>query len=76
LAALPGVTVFASAANFLLLRVADPGAVFAGLKTRGILIKNVAHAHPLLAGCLRVTIGTPEENEAFLAALRESLAAP
>ena len=76
LAAVPGVTVFPSAANFLLLRVAAPDLVFAALKARGILIKNVAHAHPLLAGCLRVTIGTPEENEAFLAALRESLAAP
>ncbi|MEY2895758.1 MAG: Histidinol-phosphate aminotransferase 2, partial [Pseudomonadota bacterium] len=42
----------------------------------GILIKNVARAHPLLAGCLRATIGTPEENEALLAALRESLEAP
>lgn len=76
LAAVPGVTVFPSAANFLLFRVAAPDAVFAALKARGILIKNVAHAHPLLAGCVRVTIGTPEENEAFLAALRESLAAP
>lgn len=76
LAAVPGVTVFPSAANFLLFRVAAPDLVFAALKARGILIKNVAHAHPLLAGCVRVTIGTPEENEAFLAALRESLAAP
>ena len=74
LAALTGVEVFPSAANFLLFRVAAPDAVFAELKARGILIKNVARAHPLLAGCLRVTIGTPEENEAFLAALRESLA--
>jgi histidinol-phosphate aminotransferase len=76
LAALPGVETFPSAANFLLLRVVDPDAVFAGLKARGILIKNVARAHPLLAGCLRATIGTPEENEALLAALRESLEAP
>lgn len=76
LAALPGVEVFPSAANFLLFRVAAPDEVFAGLEARGILIKNVARAHPLLAGCLRVTIGTPEENEAFLAALRECLASP
>lgn len=71
--AIPGVTVFDSAANFLLLRVADPDGVFAALKQRGILIKNVSKMHPLLAGCLRTTIGTAEENETFLAALTASL---
>lgn len=71
---LPGViTVHDSAANFMLLEVADPDAVFARLKARGILIKNVARQHPLLAGCLRVTVGAPQENDAFLAALTESL---
>ena len=43
------------------------------LKARGILIKNVSRQHPLLAGCLRVTVGAPQENDAFLAALTESL---
>lgn len=69
----PGVTAFDSAANFILFRVADPDAVFAGLKARGILIKNVARMHPLLAGCLRTTVGTPRENDAFLDALKASL---
>ncbi len=68
---------FDSAANFILLRVAQPAAgadtVFASLKERGILIKNVSRMHPLLAGCLRVTVGTPQENESFLAALSASL---
>ncbi|MBK1643512.1 histidinol-phosphate transaminase [Thiocapsa imhoffii] len=62
---------YPSEANFILFRVA-PGqadAVFAGLKARGILIKNLHHAHPLLADCLRVTVGLPEENRAFLQAL-------
>ena len=36
---------------------------------RGILVKNVSGSHPLLAGCLRVTVGTPQENDAFLQAL-------
>jgi histidinol-phosphate aminotransferase len=87
LAALPGIEAFESAANFILFRVADRSAsganepaagdrVFAGLKERGILIKNVARMHPLLAGCLRTTIGTPQENDAFLAALSSTLAAP
>jgi histidinol-phosphate aminotransferase len=70
---LPGVTAFDSAANFILFRVADPDRVFAGLKQQGILIKNVSRMHPLLAGCLRATVGAPEENVRFLAALRKSL---
>jgi len=73
LAAQRGVTVFESAANFLLFRVAQPDAVFAGLKERGILIKNVSKMHRLLAGCLRVTVGTPAENDAFLQGLKSTL---
>ncbi len=74
---LAGVTVFPSSANFILFRV-DGGSdgadrVFAALKSRGILIKNRTHAHPLLAGCLRVTVGTPMENDAFIGALKASL---
>ena len=73
LRAMPGVTPFQSAANFILLRVADADRVFAGLKARGILIKNVSRMHALLAGCLRTTVGTAAENDAFLAALAASL---
>jgi histidinol-phosphate aminotransferase len=69
LRALPGVTAFESDANFILLRVSDPDRLFAGLRTRGILVKNVSGSHPLLWGCLRVTVGTPQENDAFLRAL-------
>ena len=50
--------------------------MFEGLKARGVLIKNLAGAHPLLADCLRVTVSTPEENRIFLDALAASLAAP
>ncbi|MCU0951552.1 MAG: histidinol-phosphate transaminase [Burkholderiaceae bacterium] len=73
LRALPGVTAFDSAANFILFRVADPDAVFAALKSAGILIKNVSRMHPRLAGCLRTTVGAPAENDAFLAALAAAL---
>jgi histidinol-phosphate aminotransferase len=73
LRAIAGVTAFDSAANFILFRVADADGVFARLKERGILIKNVAHLHPLLAGCLRTTVGTPAENDAFIDALKTSL---
>jgi histidinol-phosphate aminotransferase len=69
----PAVTAFASAANFILFRVTNADRVFAGLKERGILIKNMAGSHPLLAGCLRVTVGTMSENQAFIKALRAVL---
>jgi histidinol-phosphate aminotransferase len=64
-----GLTAFDSAANFILFRVPDPDRLFSGLCGRGILVKNVSGSHPLLAGCLRVTVGTPQENDAFLQAL-------
>ena len=64
---------YASEANFILFRVIHADAVFAGLKQRGVLIKNLHGAHPLLADCLRVTVGTPEENELFIRALQESI---
>ncbi len=73
LAGVAGVTVFPSAANFLLFRVAQASRVFEGLRHRGILIKNLSAAHPLLADCLRVTVGTPEENRQFLQALQDTL---
>jgi histidinol-phosphate aminotransferase len=67
---LRGVTAFDSDANFILLRVSDPDRLFVGLRGRGILVKNVSGSHPLLWGCLRVTVGTPQENDAFLQALK------
>jgi histidinol-phosphate aminotransferase len=75
LGALPGVTVWPSRANFILFRVpaGRAGPVFQGLEDRGVLIKKLDGSHPLLADCLRVTVGTPAENAAFLSALRESL---
>ena len=66
-----GVRVFDSQANMVLVRLpqdCEPARVFAGIKARGVLIKNVSGLHPLLAGCLRITVGTPEENTLLLAA--------
>ncbi|MGE5615482.1 MAG: pyridoxal phosphate-dependent aminotransferase, partial [Bacillota bacterium] len=74
LARLPGVKPFPSAANFILLRVPDAPRIFEGLKARGILIRTFHGSHPLLDHCLRVTIGTPDENRRFLEALRSLLA--
>jgi histidinol-phosphate aminotransferase len=73
LAGLKGVKVFRSQANFLLLRVPDALLVFNGLKARQILVKNLHGAHPMLENCIRVTIGTPAENDAFLNVLSELL---
>ena len=71
--ALNGVEVFPSDANFILLRVHHASKVFEGLKQRGVLIKNLDGSHPLLKNCLRVTVGTPDENRQFLEALQASL---
>ena len=70
LAALPGVRVFPSEANFLTARVPDAASVFDTLKANGILIKKLHGAHPLLEGCLRFTVGTPEQNRQVLAVLK------
>ncbi len=73
LRALPGVHAFASDANMILVRVPDSKAAFEGMKSRGVLIKHIAGLHPLLAQCLRLTVGTPQENDAMIAALKASL---
>jgi len=67
------VETFPSQANFILIRVADANAIFEQLKTRGILIKNMHGAGSLLANCLRITIGSPIENDAVLAAMDDIL---
>jgi histidinol-phosphate aminotransferase len=73
LAALPGITAFPSEANMILVRVPAAAAVFQAMKARGVLVKNVEGLHPLLAGCLRLTVGTAEENTLMIDALRASL---
>ena len=75
LAAMPGVHPYPSEANMILVRVPAPGParIFAGMKARGVLIKNVSGLHPLLADCLRISVGTPEENTAMLAAFAAAL---
>lgn len=70
LTAIPGVEVFPSAANFLLIRLANADKVFAGLQQRKVLVKNAGKMHPSLKNCLRVNVSTPEENAVFLAALK------
>lgn len=65
---MPGIDVVPSDANFILLRMPNADAVHAALIAAGILVRNLGSAVP---NALRVTIGTPKENAAFLAALRK-----
>ena len=73
LASLAGVTPFPSEANMILVRVPDAAKTFEGLKAQGVLIKNVSKMHPLLANCLRLTVGTAPENTQLLAAMKASV---
>jgi histidinol-phosphate aminotransferase len=74
---LGGLTVYPSAANFLLVRVTGgKGAgtrVFERVKAQGVLVKDFSGGHPLMQDCLRLTVGTPDENRILIAALREAL---
>jgi histidinol-phosphate aminotransferase len=68
-----GVHVFPSQANFLLIRVPNSELIFNKLLERKILVKNVGKMHELLRDCLRITVSTPEENQLFVAALKDAL---
>ena len=82
LGATPGLTVFDSDANMILVRIEQHSTgecpdraqkVFDGMKARGVLVKNVSKMHPLLAHCLRLTVGTAQENDQMVVALQNSL---
>ena len=73
LQAMPGVTPFPSEANMILVRVPNSAKAFEGMKSRGVLVKHIAPLHPLLANCLRLTVGTPDQNTQMIDALKGSL---
>jgi histidinol-phosphate aminotransferase len=65
----PNVKAFSSTANFILMKTGKPvRELFDGLLAQGVLVRDVS-SYPLLENMIRVTIGYPEENERFLAAL-------
>ena len=74
---LPGLVVWPSAANFLLLTLTEKNAdtIYQQLLNEGILIKNLHGTHPSLAQCLRLTIGLPDENDEVRQTLQTLLAA-
>ncbi len=73
LAAMDGVRAWPSEANMVLVRVPDAKRSFEAMKAHGVLVKHVAGLHPLLANCLRLTVGTPAENTQMIDALKASL---
>jgi histidinol-phosphate aminotransferase len=66
LAARSDVDRFPTETNFVLIRVRDSTAWFTSLRNAGILVKNLHGYHPSTANCLRITVGTPAENDALL----------
>jgi histidinol-phosphate aminotransferase len=82
LATIDGLTVYPSGANFILFRPPargsgggpqeSGGAVWQGLLDKDVLVRDFSR-WPRLEGCLRVTVGLPSENDAFLTALKEVL---
>jgi histidinol-phosphate aminotransferase len=68
---IPSVTVFPSGANFVLMRVAEARQLHEALVERGVLVRLFDAG--ALAGCLRVTVGTPDENGWLLDAVRAAL---
>ena len=67
---LKGVSVFPSEANFFLIRVPDAERAYQALKQQNVLVRNL---NPGIRNCLRVTVGTPDENRILITALREAL---
>jgi histidinol-phosphate aminotransferase len=65
-----GIAPFPSEANFILFRTKDADRLYQRLLKMGVLVRNMNDG---IKGCLRVTVGTPEENTAFLNALRSAL---
>ena len=65
LSTIDGLSVYSSQANFILFKAPGANALFEALKTQGVLIKNLSSA-PNLDNCLRVTVGSAEENALFI----------
>ena len=71
---IPGVAAFPSEANFILFRVQEAESVHAKLRDQGVLVKSLHQPQAALQDCLRVSVGSEAENEAFLKALVIALA--
>ena len=62
-----GITAYPTEANFILFRVKDPGRIYKGLLKKGVLVRDMKG---VIDGCLRVTVGSPEENRIFIDVLK------
>lgn len=70
LGGIPQIKAFPSQANFITIRVPDADLLFDTLKQNRILVKKLHGAHPLLEHCLRITVGSPAQNDAVLDVIR------
>lgn len=75
LKSISSIRVYESDANFFIIELERPAEIFASLQSQGVLVRNVS-GYPMLEKCLRVNIGLPAENDAFLEALKAALASP
>jgi histidinol-phosphate aminotransferase len=69
LSKMEGIKPYPSEANFILFRIKDPDRIYRALLKKGVLVRNMKG---VVDGCLRVTVGTPEENRIFLKALKDT----
>ena len=73
LSRMPGLKVYPTEANFFTIEVpVSPRLVFEDLYGQGILIRDVS-SYPMLSKCLRISVGTPDENNRLLSALHAAL---
>lgn len=70
LGGIPQIKAFPSQANFITIRVPDADLLFDTLKQNRILVKKLHGVHPLLEHCLRITVGSPAQNDAVLDVIR------
>ena len=70
-----GITPYTSDANFILVRMPANQAnkIHAAMRDQKVLVKNLNSTHSLLTDCLRITVGTPAENQAAINALKAAL---
>jgi histidinol-phosphate aminotransferase len=70
LASLPGISPYPSEANFILFKTANAAKIFQGLLKRGVLVKNM---DKVISNTIRVTVGSPNENNLFIGSLKKAL---
>ena len=63
-------SVFPSDANFVLVKVTDAKFIYTALMNKGVIVRN-RHSVQLCGNCLRITVGTQDENAVLIAELKK-----